>query len=199
MNGIHEVTGSIPVWSTNSKSFILNGRNHQPTSFIEPLVVAGPFVQRSVEPVHARRPVTGRACGRPARAKAATREADRKNGLCCRREHRSSTDDAMNWSPDPQSLRGRVAAVTGTTRGAGRGIAAALGEAGATVICTGRSAQALGSSRSDYDRPETIEETAELVTRLGGNGITIAVDHLKPGEVKTWRIGSAMFTATSTS
>jgi NAD(P)-dependent dehydrogenase (short-subunit alcohol dehydrogenase family) len=90
----------------------------------------------------------------------------------------------MSWSPDPQSLRGRIATVTGATRGAGRGIALALGEAGATVICTGRSTRALGSSRSDYDRPETIEETAELVTRLGGNGIAIAVDHLNPGEVK---------------
>jgi NAD(P)-dependent dehydrogenase (short-subunit alcohol dehydrogenase family) len=75
--------------------------------------------------------------------------------------------------------------VAGATRGAGRGIAAALGEAGATVICTGRSTRALGASRSDYhDRPETIEETAELVTRLGGRGIAIAVDHLDPGEVQ---------------
>ncbi len=90
----------------------------------------------------------------------------------------------MNWSPDPQALRGRVAVVTGATRGAGRGIAAALGEAGATVVCTGRSTRALGSSRSDYHRPETIDETAELVTRLGGDGIAIAVDHLNPGEVK---------------
>ena len=90
----------------------------------------------------------------------------------------------MNWSPDPQSLRGRIAAVAGATRGAGRGIALALGEAGATVICTGRSTRALGSSRSDYDRPETIDETAELVTRLGGNGIAIATDHLNAGEVK---------------
>jgi NAD(P)-dependent dehydrogenase (short-subunit alcohol dehydrogenase family) len=90
----------------------------------------------------------------------------------------------MNWSPDLLSLRGRIAVVAGATRGAGRGIALALGEAGATVICTGRSTRALGSSRSDYDRPETIEETAELVTSLGGNGIAIAVDHLNPGEVK---------------
>jgi NAD(P)-dependent dehydrogenase (short-subunit alcohol dehydrogenase family) len=100
---------------------------------------------------------------------------------------------AMHWSPDPQSLRGRIAVVAGATRGAGRGIAVALGEAGATVICTGRSTRALGSSRSDYDRPETIEETAELVTRLGGNGIAIAVDHLNSGEVKHLadRIGDA--------
>ena len=62
------------------------------------------------------------------------------------------------------ALRGRIAVVAGATRGAGRGIAAALGEAGATVICTGRSsARAGASTRSDYDRHETIEETAELV------------------------------------
>jgi NAD(P)-dependent dehydrogenase (short-subunit alcohol dehydrogenase family) len=47
----------------------------------------------------------------------------------------------MTWLPDPDALRGRVAVVTGATRGAGRGIAAALGEAGATVICTGRSSR----------------------------------------------------------
>ena len=90
----------------------------------------------------------------------------------------------MTWSPDPNALRGRVAVVAGATRGAGRGIAAALGEAGATVICTGRSTRAQGSSRSDYNRPETIEETAELVTRLGGSGIAIAVDHLESSQVK---------------
>ena len=89
----------------------------------------------------------------------------------------------MTWSPNPNALRGRVAVVAGATRGAGRGIAAALGEAGATVICTGRSTRAQGSSRSDYNRPETIEETAELVTRLGGTGIAIAVDHLESREV----------------
>jgi NAD(P)-dependent dehydrogenase (short-subunit alcohol dehydrogenase family) len=77
-----------------------------------------------------------------------------------------------------------VAVVAGATRGAGRGIAAALGEAGATVICTGRSTRALGSSRSDYDRPETIEETAELVTRLGGTGVAAATDHLDTNEVR---------------
>ena len=85
--------------------------------------------------------------------------------------------------PDPRALRDRVAVVAGATRGAGRGIAAALGESGATVICTGRSTRAAGSSRSDYDRPETIEDTAELVTRLGGTGIAIAVDHLNTSEV----------------
>jgi NAD(P)-dependent dehydrogenase (short-subunit alcohol dehydrogenase family) len=90
----------------------------------------------------------------------------------------------VTWLPDPHALRGRVAVVAGATRGAGRGIAAALGEAGATVVCTGRSTRAQGSSRSDYKRPETIEETAELVTRLGGTGIAMAVDHLDTGEVK---------------
>jgi NAD(P)-dependent dehydrogenase (short-subunit alcohol dehydrogenase family) len=90
----------------------------------------------------------------------------------------------MHWSPDPDALRGRVAVVAGATRGAGRGIATALGEAGATVVCTGRSSRALGSARSDYDRPETIEETAELVTRLGGRGIAEVVDHLEHDDVR---------------
>jgi NAD(P)-dependent dehydrogenase (short-subunit alcohol dehydrogenase family) len=87
----------------------------------------------------------------------------------------------MDWSPDRNALRGRVAVVAGATRGAGRGIAAALGEAGATVICTGRTTR---SRRSDYNRPETIEETAELATQLGGHGIAAAVDHLDPEQVK---------------
>src|SRR5262245_7400255 len=87
----------------------------------------------------------------------------------------------MTWSPDRNALRGRIALVTGATRGAGRGIAAALGEAGATVICTGRTTR---SARSEYNRPETIEETAELVTQLGGHGIAAAVDHLDPEQVR---------------
>ncbi len=86
----------------------------------------------------------------------------------------------MAWQPQRDALRGRVAVVAGATRGAGRGIAAALGEVGATVICTGRSTR---QRRSEYDRPETIEETAELVTSLGGAGIAIAVDHLEPDQV----------------
>lgn len=89
----------------------------------------------------------------------------------------------MGWSPDPNALRGRVAVVAGATRGAGRGIAAALGEAGATVVCTGRSSRT-GAAPSDYDRDETIEETAELVTALGGAGIAEVVDHLDPSQVK---------------
>jgi NAD(P)-dependent dehydrogenase (short-subunit alcohol dehydrogenase family) len=87
----------------------------------------------------------------------------------------------MSWSPKNDGLRGRVAVVAGATRGAGRGIAAALGEAGATVICTGRSTR---QARSEYDRPETIEETAELVTALGGRGIAVPVDHLEPEQVE---------------
>lgn len=89
------------------------------------------------------------------------------------------------WTPDPHSLRDRVAVVAGATRGAGRGIAAALGEAGATVICTGRTTRQEGSARSDYERPETIEETAELVTQLGGAGIAVPTDHLVPSEVES--------------
>jgi NAD(P)-dependent dehydrogenase (short-subunit alcohol dehydrogenase family) len=89
----------------------------------------------------------------------------------------------MGWSPDPDALRGRVAVVAGATRGAGRGIAAGLGEAGATVVCTGRSSRTV-AMRSDYDRAETIEETAELVTELGGTGIAVVVDHLDPAQVE---------------
>jgi len=89
----------------------------------------------------------------------------------------------MPWSPDPDALRGKVAVVAGATRGAGRGIACGLGEAGATVVCTGRTTRADGSVRSDYDRPETIDETAELVSALGGTGVAVSVDHLDAGEV----------------
>jgi NAD(P)-dependent dehydrogenase (short-subunit alcohol dehydrogenase family) len=77
-------------------------------------------------------------------------------------------------------LDGRVALVAGATRGAGRGIAVALGEAGATVYCTGRTTR---QRRSEYDRPETIEETAEQVTAAGGQGIAVAVDHLDRDQV----------------
>ncbi|WP_437337156.1 SDR family oxidoreductase [Sorangium sp. So ce394] len=88
-----------------------------------------------------------------------------------------------SWCLDSDALRGRIAVVAGATRGAGRGIAAALGEAGATVICTGRSSRNR-SLESDYDRPETIEETAELVTSLGGHGIPMVVDHLDASQVE---------------
>src|SRR3954465_2374226 len=80
----------------------------------------------------------------------------------------------------PGPLAGRIALVAGATRGGGRGIAVALGEAGATVYATGRSTRA---QRSEVDRPETIEETAELVTAVGGEGIAIPTDHLDPAQV----------------
>jgi NAD(P)-dependent dehydrogenase (short-subunit alcohol dehydrogenase family) len=78
-------------------------------------------------------------------------------------------------------LKGNVALVAGATRGAGRGIAVELGAAGATVYVTGRTTRA---HRSEYDRPETIEDTADLVTAAGGQGIAVAVDHLQPSAVR---------------
>jgi len=78
-------------------------------------------------------------------------------------------------------LKGKVALVAGATRGAGRGIACMLGEAGATVYCTGRS---LRGNPSDKHRPETIEETAEMVTARGGKGIFVQVDHTAREQVK---------------
>ncbi len=80
-----------------------------------------------------------------------------------------------------ESLEGRIALVAGGSRGAGRGIAVQLGAAGATVYVTGRTTR---SRRSEMDRPETIEETAELVTTAGGRGIAVQVDHLVPDQVR---------------
>src|ERR1700759_3971725 len=74
-----------------------------------------------------------------------------------------------------------VAVVAGATRGAGRGIARALGETGAIVYCTGRS---LRGNPSPYNRPETIEETAEMITAAGGTAIAVRVDHTVEAEVK---------------
>jgi NAD(P)-dependent dehydrogenase (short-subunit alcohol dehydrogenase family) len=82
-------------------------------------------------------------------------------------------------------LQDKIALVAGATRGAGRGIAIALGEAGATVYCTGRSSRKGSPGRAPTPgRPETIEETAELVTAAGGRGIAVRVDHTKPADVK---------------
>jgi NAD(P)-dependent dehydrogenase (short-subunit alcohol dehydrogenase family) len=82
----------------------------------------------------------------------------------------------------PPNFKGKIALVAGATRGAGRGIAVALGEAGATVYCTGRSSR--GARPANPKRPETIEETAELVTAAGGHGVPVKVDHTRPAEVK---------------
>jgi len=93
----------------------------------------------------------------------------------------------------PPNLKDRVALVAGATRGLGRGIALALGEAGATVYCTGRSTAANriprepGEKISPHNharRPETIDETAALVTARGGKGIAVVADHTDPDQVK---------------
>ncbi|GAA2625057.1 MULTISPECIES: SDR family oxidoreductase [Streptomyces] len=80
-----------------------------------------------------------------------------------------------------RQLAGQVALVAGGTRGGGRGIATELGAAGATVYVTGRSS---GTRRSELDRPETIEETAEKITAAGGLGIPVRTDHSDPEQVR---------------
>jgi NAD(P)-dependent dehydrogenase (short-subunit alcohol dehydrogenase family) len=77
-------------------------------------------------------------------------------------------------------LQGQVAVVAGATRGAGRAIAVELAAAGATVYVTGRSTRA---QASELDRPETIEETAELIERAGGRAHSIRVDHLEADQL----------------
>lgn len=79
------------------------------------------------------------------------------------------------------SLQGKVALVAGATRGAGRGIAVELGAAGATVYVTGRTTR---THQSEYARPETIEDTADLVSAAGGKGIAVQVDHLVAEQVE---------------
>ncbi len=81
----------------------------------------------------------------------------------------------------PPKLRGRVAVVTGASRGAGRGIASVLGQSGATVYVTGRSTRQGGTTEG---MPGTIEDTAEAVSRLGGKGIPVRCDHTDPAAVK---------------
>ncbi|NEC70972.1 SDR family oxidoreductase [Streptomyces rochei] len=89
----------------------------------------------------------------------------------------------MELTPDrlATDLRGKIALVAGATRGAGRAIAVQLGAAGATVYVTGRTTR---ERRSEYNRSETIEETAELVTEAGGTGIAVPTDHLVPEQVR---------------
>lgn len=82
----------------------------------------------------------------------------------------------------PRPLRGQVALVAGATRGCGRGIAVELGAAGATVYCTGRTTR---QHQSPMKRPETIEETAELVDAAGGTGIAVQVDHTEAAQVES--------------
>jgi NAD(P)-dependent dehydrogenase (short-subunit alcohol dehydrogenase family) len=88
---------------------------------------------------------------------------------------------ATRTKKNQQPLAGRVAVVAGATRGAGRGIARALGEAGAIVYCTGRS---ITGNPSPYKRPETIDETAEMITAAGGTAIPVRVDHSLESEVE---------------
>ncbi|WP_204754335.1 SDR family oxidoreductase [Herpetosiphon giganteus] len=80
-----------------------------------------------------------------------------------------------------KALAGKVALVAGATRGCGRGIAVSLGEAGATVYCTGRTTR---NQRSPINRAETIEDTAEMVTAAGGQGIAVQVDHSDSAQVQ---------------
>ena len=79
-----------------------------------------------------------------------------------------------------KTLAGKIAVVAGATRGAGRGIARMLGEAGATVYCSGRSTRGHPATPG---RPETIDETAALVTSAGGRGIAVRTDHSVAEEV----------------
>jgi len=78
-------------------------------------------------------------------------------------------------------LDGQIAVVAGATRGAGRGAARALGEAGALVYCTGRSVRGRPSS---YGRPETIDETVEMITASGGQAVAVPVDHTDEAAVR---------------
>src|SRR5437868_11532268 len=88
---------------------------------------------------------------------------------------------ASRTSSTERPLAGQIAVVAGATRGAGRGIARALGEAGATVYCTGRSVR---GNPSPYGRPETIDETAEMIQAAGGDAIAVRVDHTVESEVE---------------
>ncbi|HTI63770.1 MAG TPA: SDR family NAD(P)-dependent oxidoreductase, partial [Gemmatimonadaceae bacterium] len=98
---------------------------------------------------------------------------------CRSRSPRPGARSTRTSSEHP--LSGRIALVAGATRGAGRGIARGLGEAGATVYCTGRS---VSGHSATAGRPETIDETAALVTDAGGTGIAVQTDHTQPDQVE---------------
>ena len=87
----------------------------------------------------------------------------------------------MTTQAEPLPLAGKIALVAGATRGAGRAIAVELARAGAFVYATGRSSRVSG--RSEMERPETIEETGELIGAAGGQGQALRVDHLERGQV----------------
>src|SRR5687768_9872803 len=95
-------------------------------------------------------------------------------------KYREMTNKAKT-RPSRRPLTGRVAVVAGATRGAGRGIARALGEAGAMVYCTGRS---ITGKPSPYARPETIDETAGMIKAAGGTAKALRVDHTNEKEVR---------------
>jgi NAD(P)-dependent dehydrogenase (short-subunit alcohol dehydrogenase family) len=99
----------------------------------------------------------------------------RRDGSSARRAENSATSTK-------RPLAGQVAVVAGATRGAGRGIARALGEAGAIVYCTGRSVR---GNPSPYRRPETVDETAEMIAAAGGTATPIRVDHTVEKEVES--------------
>ena len=89
---------------------------------------------------------------------------------------------AMGTADESKPLRGRVALVAGATRGAGRAVAVELARAGAIVYATGRSSRVAGPS--EIGRPETIEQTGELIAAAGGAGMAVRVDHLDPDQVR---------------
>ena len=93
-----------------------------------------------------------------------------------------TTGPAATSPESARPLAGHVAIVAGATRGAGRGIARALGDAGAIVYCTGRS---VSGNLSPYGRPETIDETAAIIKEEGGTAIAVRVDHTVESEVES--------------